>query len=89
MKVPLIGVKVTAGTLALGAIGVMLAPKIIPAVADFLKTATKTGMKGGIIAYDKSKELFSGTADSFQNMASEARSELSKGSKAAPKKKAA
>jgi hypothetical protein len=89
MKVPLIGVKVSAGTLALGAIGVMLAPKIIPAVADFLKTATKTGMKGGIIAYDKGKELVSGTADSFQNMASEARSELSKGSKAAPKKKAA
>ena len=89
MKVPLIDVKVSAGTLALGAIGVMLAPKIIPAVADFLKTATKTGMKGGIIAYDKGKELFSGTADSFQNMASEARSELSRGSKAAPKKKAA
>jgi hypothetical protein len=89
MKVPLIGLKVTTGTIALGAIGVMLAPKVIPAVADFLKTATKTGMKGGMIAYDKGKELFSGTADSFQNMASEARTELSKGSKAAPKKKAA
>ena len=40
MKVPLIGLKVTTGTIALGAIGVMLAPKVIPAVADFLKTAT-------------------------------------------------
>jgi hypothetical protein len=89
MKIPLIGLEVTTGTIALGAIGVMLAPKVIPVVADLLKTATKTGMKGSMIAYDKSKELISGTADSFQNMASEARSELSKGSKAAPKKKAA
>ncbi len=89
MRIPLIGLEVSTGTLALGAIGVMLAPKVIPVVADFLRTATKTGMKGGMIAYDKGKELFSGTADSFQNMASEARSELSKGSKAAPKKKAA
>jgi hypothetical protein len=46
-------------------------------------------MKGSMIAYDKGKELFSGTADSFQNIATEARSELSKGAKSATKKKAA
>jgi hypothetical protein len=89
MKIPLIGLKVTPGVLALGAIGIMVAPKVLPKVVDFLRTATKTGMKGGMMAYDKSRELVSGTADSFQNLASEARSEMSKGSKAAPKKKAA
>lgn len=89
MKIPLIGVNVSAGTLALGAVGVMLAPKIIPLAANLLRTATKTGIKGGMIAYDKGRELVSGTADSFNDMASEARSELSKGGKPAPKKKAA
>jgi hypothetical protein len=89
MKIPLIGVKVSSGALALGAIGVLVAPKVIPVVVDFLKTATKTGMKGGMLAYDKGLELVSGTKDAIGNMASEARSELSKGSKAAPKKKAA
>jgi hypothetical protein len=87
MKVPLIGLKLSTGTLALGAIGVMIAPKVLPMIADVLKTATKTGMKGGMLAIDKSRELVTGTKDTFQNMASEARSEMSKGSKPAPKKK--
>lgn len=89
MKIPLIGVKMSAGTLALVAIGVILAPKIIPMVADLLRTATKTGMKGGIIAFDKGRELVVGTRDTLQDIASEAKTEISKGSKAAPKKKAA
>jgi len=88
MKIPLIGVNVSAGTLALGVIAVMLAPKLIPAAANLLRSATKTGMKGGMLAYDKSREFFSGTVDTFQDIASEARSEVSKGGKAAPKKKA-
>ena len=89
MKVPVIGLNVSAGALALGAVGVMLAPKALPMVFDLLRTATKTGMKGGMVAYDKGQELISGTKDAFQNMASEARSELTKASKASPKKKAA
>jgi hypothetical protein len=89
MRIPLLGVNVTTGTLALGAVGEMLAPKIIPIAANLLRSATKSGIKGGMIAYDKGRELVSGTADSFQDMASEARSELNKGGKPAPKKKAA
>jgi hypothetical protein len=89
MKIPLIGVNVSAGTLALGAIGILLAPKIIPIAANLLRSATKTGIKGGMIAYDKGREFVTGTMDTFQDIASEARSEVSKGTKAAPKKKAA
>ena len=89
MKIPLIGVNVSAGTLALGALGLMLAPKIIPMAADLLRSATKTGMKGGMIAYDKSRGFVAGTMDTFHDIASEAKSELSKGSKSAPKKKVA
>lgn len=89
MKIPWIGVNVSAGTLALGAIGIILAPKIIPMAADLLRSATKTGMKGGMIAYDKGRDFVAGTRDTFQDIASEARSEISKGSKAAPKKKVA
>ena len=89
MKIPVVGVNVSAGMLALGAVGVLLAPRLIPMAANLLRSATKTGMKGGMIAYDKSREFVSGTVDTFQDIASEARSEVSKGSKAAPKKKAA
>ena len=89
MKVPLIGLEISTGTLALGAVGLMIAPKVLPMLVDMLRTATKTGMKGGMIAYDKSRELISETRDKFQDIATEARSELSKGSKTAPKKKAA
>jgi hypothetical protein len=66
----------------------MLAPKVLPKVADMLRSTAKTGMKGGMIAFDKSQELVSGTKDAIQTMASEARSEISKGIKPAPKKKA-
>ena len=89
MKIPVVGVNVSAGMLALGAIGVLLAPRLIPMAANLLRSATKTGMKGGMIAYDKGREFVSGTVVSFQDIASEARSEISKGGKTAPKKKAA
>ena len=88
MKVPLIGLNVTTGAIALGAVGVMVAPKVLPVVANLLRSAIKAGMKGGMIAYDKSQQCVSETSDTFQNMASEARSELSKESKPALKKKA-
>jgi hypothetical protein len=42
-----------------------------------------------MIAFDKGQELVSGTKGAFQNLAAEARSEISKGSKTAQKKKAA
>jgi hypothetical protein len=89
MKIPLIGIKMSTGTLILGALAVMAAPQIISALGSIIRPVAKTGIKGGMIAYDKGKELFSETVDSIQGVASEARSELSKGSKATPKKKAA
>jgi hypothetical protein len=67
----------------------MVAPKVLPVIASFLRTATKTGMKGSMIAFDKSQQLVSGAKDAFQDMASEARSEISKAGKPAPRKKAA
>jgi hypothetical protein len=89
MKLPLIGLKVSTGTLALGALAFMAAPQILAAVGRIVRPVAKTGIKGGMIVYDKGKDMFSGTVDSIQDVASEARSEISKGSKAAPKKKAA
>jgi hypothetical protein len=89
MKLPLIGLKVSTGTLALGALAFMAAPQILAAVGSIVRPVAKTGIKGGMLVYDKGKDMFSGTVDSIQDVASEARSEISKGSKAAPKKKAA
>ncbi|MGD8213037.1 MAG: hypothetical protein PVH37_14305 [Desulfobacterales bacterium] len=89
MKVPLIGANLSMGPFALGAIGAMVVPKIIPVTGDLLRAVTKTGMKSGMIALDKSQALVTGTKDSFQDLLSEARSEISKKSTPAIQKKAA
>jgi len=89
MKIPWIGVNVSAGTLALGAVAILLAPKIVPMAANLLRSATKTGIKGGMMAYDKGREFVAGTVDTFHDIASEARAEVHKGSKKASKKKTA
>ena len=67
MKIPVVGVNVSAGMLALGAVGVLLAPRLIPMAANLLRSATKTGMKGGMIAYDKGREFVSGTVVSLHH----------------------
>ena len=67
MKIPVVGINVSAGILALGAIGVLLAPRLIPMAANLLRSATKTGMKGGMIAYDKGREFVSGTVVSLHH----------------------
>jgi hypothetical protein len=90
MRIPLIGVKMSTGTLALGAIAFWAAPKILSSLSGILRPVAKTGIKGGMMAYDKGKEVFSGAVDVIQDIASEARSELSKKSgKPTPRKKAA
>lgn len=89
MKIPLIGLKMSTGTLALGAIAFIAAPQILSTVGSILRPVAKTGIKGGLIVYDKGKELYSETVDTIQDVTSEARSEMSKGKKTAPKKKAA
>jgi hypothetical protein len=86
MKIPLIGLNVSAGTLALGAIAFMAAPQIIAAAGSIVRPVVKTGIKSGMLVYDKGKELVSGTVDSIQDVSSEARSEISKKSKASSKK---
>lgn len=89
MKIPLIGIKMSTGTLILGALALMAAPQILSALGSIVRPVTKTGIKGGMLVFDKGKELFTETVDSIQEVASEARSELSEKSKPAPKKKAA
>jgi hypothetical protein len=88
MKIPLIGVKMSAGTLALGALAFMAAPQILSALGSIVRPVAKNGIKGGMIVYNKGKDFLTGTVDSIRKVASEARSEISEGSKAVPKKKA-
>jgi hypothetical protein len=85
----MLNLNLSPGTLALGAVGALVVPKMLPVVADMLRAVTKTGMKSGMIAFDKSQELITETKESFQDMVSEARSEISKTSKPAIRKKTA
>jgi hypothetical protein len=89
MKIPLIGIKMSAGTLALGVLAIMAAPQILSALRSIIRPVAKAGIKGGMIAYGKGKDLLTETVDSVQKVASEAKSEISEESKATPKKKAA
>ena len=88
MRLPLVGLKLSTGTLALGVLAFVYGPKVLSKAGGFVRPVAKTGIKGGMMAYDKCKEVFVDAVDAVQDVATEARDELSKGHKAAPKKKA-
>ena len=50
--------------------------------AGILKSVTKTGMKGGMIAYGKGKELVSEATEELKDLTAEARAEISQTQKA-------
>jgi hypothetical protein len=88
MRVPGTNFSVGAAGLAAGAVAIVAAPFVLPVVANVFRTVLKTSVKTGMIAYDKSKELVTGTADSFGDIIDEARAEAG-GKKTSKRKKAA
>jgi hypothetical protein len=50
-------------------------PIVLPLIGTALKTVAKTGIKGGMMAYDKGRELVDGTQKSLVRITKEARSE--------------
>lgn len=69
------GFKVSTGVVVgLGAI--MLAPTVLPLIATIAKPLVKATIKGGIILYEKGKELVAETAEVLEDLAAEAKSEL-------------
>lgn len=78
MRLPILGEGMKLGTgIALGAAVVLLAPVVAPAVAGILKSIAKAGIKGGLILYEKGKVLAEEAKESMEDLAAEARAEMS------------
>lgn len=70
------GIKLGTG-LAIGVGALILAPTVVPAVAAILKPLAKAAIKSGFIVYEKGKEVLAETREVFEDLAAEARAELS------------
>jgi hypothetical protein len=55
---------------------VLLAPVVIPVVAGIGKPIAKSIIKGGMVAYEKSKGAFAELGETWEDMVAEARAEL-------------
>ena len=62
--------------IAAGVGAVILAPVLIPAVAKASKPLAKALIKGGIIAYEKSKSAIAETGEVLEDLVAEAKVEL-------------
>jgi hypothetical protein len=98
MKFP--SVSLDAGTLAVGAGVVLLAPIVTPLVGGILRPVAKNVIKGSLLVYDRTKSaaleakesVESWTAEAkseLESLSAEARAEIAGESKPAPKKAAA
>jgi hypothetical protein len=92
MRLPGLNGGMSLGTgLALGAAAVLLAPVLIPVVAGVVKSLAKAGIKGGMVLYEKGKVAAEEAKETIEDLAAEARAELSQESEVqvpAKKKKA-
>lgn len=55
---------------------VLLAPVVIPVVANVGKPLAKSLIKGGIVLYEKSKGAFAEIGETWEDMVAEARAEI-------------
>jgi hypothetical protein len=63
--------------LAIGVGVAILAPVVIPVLAGIAKPLAKGAIKGGILVYEKGKEIYGEATEVVEDLAAEARSELS------------
>ena len=84
MKLPFFGNGISVGTgLVIGGAAVLLAPVVTPVVGGVLRSLTKAGIKGGLIMYEKGKLAVAEARESLDDLAAEAKSEISEEHKAA------
>jgi hypothetical protein len=67
----------TMTTMAIGAGAVLLAPVLLPMVAGVIRPVAKAAIKGGILAYENAKLAVAETKETFEDIAAEAKSEIS------------
>ena len=76
----ILGNGLSVGGLAVGAGVVLLAPVVIPLLGAALKPVLKAVIKGGIMAYEGAKVSIAETKETIEDLAAEAKSEISQDS---------
>jgi hypothetical protein len=69
--------------LAIGVGTAILAPVVIPMVASIAKPLAKAAIKGGIMLYEKNRELIAEATEVVEDLVAEAKAELDTASVAA------
>lgn len=69
------GLKLGTGV-AIGLGALILVPAVLPVVGSVVKPLAKAAIKGGIILFEKSRELLAETQEVLEDLAAEARAEL-------------
>lgn len=69
------GLKIGTG-LAIGLGALVLAPMIVPAVASAVRPLAKASIKGGILLFEKTRELVAEAKESVEDLAAEAHAEV-------------
>jgi hypothetical protein len=62
--------------LLIGAAAIALAPIVVPAVLAGMRPVAKTLVKGGVMVYDKTREMVAEVGEQMGDIVAEARSEL-------------
>ena len=69
--------------LLIGAAAVVLAPIVVPAILAGMRPVAKTVVKGGVLVYDKAREMVAEVGEQMGDIVAEARSELTASAAAA------
>jgi Protein of unknown function (DUF5132) len=75
------------GAVVIGAAVVLLAPVVLPVIAGVLKPVAKGVIKGGLLAYEGAKVALAETKETIEDIAAEAKAEISEGRKVPAKAK--
>jgi hypothetical protein len=62
--------------LALGAAAVILAPAAIALMGSIVRPLAKAAIKGGLMVYEKGREVTTETTETFGDLTAEAKSEI-------------
>jgi hypothetical protein len=62
--------------LLIGAAAIVLAPIVVPTVLAGMRPVAKTLVKGGVMAYDKTREMVADVGEQMGDLVAEVRAEL-------------
>lgn len=67
------------GNIVVGAAAVVLAPVVIPAIGGMLRPMAKAAVKGGVLMFEKGKEIAAEARETVEDLTAEVRSEMQEG----------